>query len=270
MGRVKASTGQEPWTGCHQGLYKGADVDGAAWYVHVLVCLAFGKVIPIGHQVDHLDEDKHNNRLDNLIPRSKRDHAAKTRADNPQAGRALGLTLSGMFRLDAPVDHPNHGQAKTSTEWGEIFGTRPGQVSQAAGKGHRLLRKYTLSCVEAEIHEGEREMTSAVMSSDGSPLPFTVSSYGRFWAPRARKWVEPRGYEGQVQIGDRRIAVYVLVHLAATGLMEPPIGPDGKRMTVDHVDKRRGTTEFQRRWPHRADNLRWATAPEQNANRDAL
>jgi len=53
-------------------------------YVHQLICMAFLGFIPDGHRLecDHIDNDKANNRLDNLRLLSHRENSARYHDDN--------------------------------------------------------------------------------------------------------------------------------------------------------------------------------------------
>lgn len=54
------------------------------WLIHRLVYAAFVGVIPPKHQVHHVDGNKKNNRLENLMLLSTIEHCKETFANNPQ------------------------------------------------------------------------------------------------------------------------------------------------------------------------------------------
>lgn len=56
---------------------------GKAVYVHRLVWSTFNGDIPVGYEIDHLDDDKANNSLSNLSLKTRKENMDKMLASNP-------------------------------------------------------------------------------------------------------------------------------------------------------------------------------------------
>ncbi len=103
----------------------------------------------------------------------------------------------------------------------------------------------------------DEKLLENAVDIDGKLVTYRVSSLGRYFHPRSRKWLSLT----QVKLSGQDFFIHQLVLLAKDRLTKLPTGPDGSSLSVDHIDRRKG--EF----PHRVDNLRWATRKEQNLNR---
>jgi hypothetical protein len=59
------------------------------FYIHRLVWEAYNGIIPPHLEIDHSDEDKSNNRLDNLLLITRKGNMAKMRKSNPHVIKNL-------------------------------------------------------------------------------------------------------------------------------------------------------------------------------------
>jgi hypothetical protein len=249
MGRVKVG-GIRVTYGKEAGEYLAVKIDGMQFLVHVICALAFKlDKFKKDYQVDHFDEDKHNNKIENLIPCDPSDHRAKTRADNPDMGKKQGVTKSKMLEL---VESPRKdlvGQIKTTTEWVEELKISRSKIHHAVRLKCKVDRKHKFEVVVSELFKGEKAI-SHIIYVENKVVTYTVSTLGRFrfrqkWQMRER-----------VIIAGRSFYIYQLVLLAKTRLQTLPLD-----LTVDHINGR--DMEF----PHKMSNLRWATGSTQIQNR---
>jgi hypothetical protein len=254
-GRVKID-GLRVTYGFEAEEYLAVKIDGMKFYVQVLCALAF-KLSEFKHnyQVDHDDEDKHNNKLENLIPRDPKDHNHKTRRDNPNMATTAGKTISKMLKL---VESPRLeliGQVKFASEWAEELGIPRYMISCSVQMKCRADKKHRFEVVIDELLVGEDEITHSVYV-DNQLISYKVSTFGRYWS-RDRWHVCER-----VELSGFKWYIHQLVLLAKTQLTRIPTDEYGISKTVDHINGREGE------WPHRMTNLRWCSAAEQCQNRD--
>ncbi|EFI8509594.1 HNH endonuclease signature motif containing protein [Escherichia coli] len=52
--------------GSNCGKYLGTKIKGKGYYIHVIVWVMHNGPIPKGYQIDHLDHNRYNNRIENL------------------------------------------------------------------------------------------------------------------------------------------------------------------------------------------------------------
>jgi hypothetical protein len=251
MGRVKVG-GIRVTYGIDHGDYYVVTIDGMSFYVQVLCALAFKlSELKKDYQVDHLDEDKYNNKIENLIPRDPADHRAKTRADNPEMGKKSGMTRSKMLKLVASPRKDLVGQIKTTTEWAKELNISQIKIKNAVVQKGRADRKHKFEVVVGELFEGEKAI-SHIIYVGNRVVTYTVSTFGRYYC--RQKW---QIRDRQVMLSGQFFYIHQLVLLAKTRLQTLPLD-----LTVDHINGR--DIEF----PHKMSNLRWATASTQMQNRD--
>jgi hypothetical protein len=250
MGRVKIC-GIRVTYGSEMGGYLVVSIDGILFQVHVLCALAFKlDKFEKDYQVDHHDQDKHNNTIDNLIPRDPKDHHAKTRSDNPDMGKKMGITNSNMLKL---VESPRKdlvGQIKTTTEWAEELKIPTSKITNAVRTKCKADKKHKFEVVVSELFKGEKAISHIIYVGD-KVVTYTVSTLGRYFCKQ--KW---QTRNKQVMLAGQIFYIHQLVLLAKTRLQRLPTG-----LTVDHIHGR--DVEF----PHKMSNLRWATPSTQLQNR---
>jgi hypothetical protein len=250
MGRVKIG-GIRVTCGTETEKYLSVQIDGMSFFVHVLCALTFKlDKFKRDYQVDHLDEDKHNNKIENLIPRDPADHSRKTHADNPEMGKKSGMTRSKMLKL---VESPRKdliGQIKTTIEWAKELKLSSGKINCAARQKGKADKKHKFEVVVGELLKNEKAV-SHIIYIGNKVVTYTVSTFGRFYW--RQKW---QARDGQVKLAGQMFYIHQLVLLAKTRLQRLPVD-----LTVDHINGR--DMEF----PHKMSNLRWATHSTQTQNR---
>jgi hypothetical protein len=250
MGRVKMG-GIRATYGVENNEYLSVQIDGMSFKVHVLCALAFKlDKFKKDYQVDHLDEDKHNNKIENLVPLDPADHCAKTRADNPEMGKKTGMTLSKMLKLIESPRKDIVGQIKTTTEWVKELKISVGKINGAVRNKGKADGKHKFEVVIGELFKGEKAI-SHIIYVGVQVVTYTVSTFGRFYL--RQKW---QTRERQVTLAGHKFYLHQLVLLAKTRLQTLPLD-----LTVDHINGR--DIEF----PHKMSNLRWATRSTQVQNR---
>jgi hypothetical protein len=249
MGRVKIK-GIRATYGSELGEYLVVQIDRIPFLVHVLCALAFKlDKFKKDYQVDHLDEDKHNNKIENLFPCDPADHRAKTRADNPEMGKKSGMTRSRMLKLVESPCKDLVGQIKTTTEWAKCLQISSKKIKAAWHQKCKADKKHKFEVVVSELFEGEKAI-SHIIYVGVQVVAYTVSTFGRYFCKQ--KWQK----RDRVVLAGQFFFVHQLVLLAKTRLQTIPLD-----LTVDHINGR--DIEF----PHKMSNLRWATPSTQNHNR---
>jgi hypothetical protein len=235
-------------------------IDRTVWSVHILVALVFTlDKIEEGDQIDHVDGNTLNNWACNLIPRDVQSHVAKTAADNPTARAKMALSQSQTIRLVSSTTKATLvGLEKPTSEWSGLLGIGRSEISGSLRRGKVLHEDHKFEYVVEPLLEGETEFENSVCpgNDDTVLVKYKVTSLGRIWRPRSLTWESGRC---QIVLGKKVWTLPQLILLAKNGEKRVPDG-----MTVDHINGREGE------WPHRMDNLRWATRAEQNQNRDCL
>jgi hypothetical protein len=253
-GRVKIG-GKRVTSGFDFDVYLAAKIDGIYFKMHVLVVLAF-KIDEYheGFQIHHIDENKHNNRLENLKPCSIGDHVKQTRIDNPDQNKKISHAMSQLLKLTESTTHSALvGQEKLCAEWSQLLGISRAAINNATRTNAYANRKHKFSKVESLLLEGETEIEHSIYTADGTFTSYKVTTFGRFWSDKAHRWTS---VSGQIACGGRFWYIHQLVLMAKTKVTSIP-----EDMTVDHIHGR------DHEWPHRMENLRWADYKLQNQNR---
>jgi hypothetical protein len=63
-------------------------------YAHIFIYECFNEIVENKYEIDHIDNNKLNNKLDNLQSLSMIDHHKKTTENNPDTGKKVGIKLS--------------------------------------------------------------------------------------------------------------------------------------------------------------------------------
>jgi hypothetical protein len=249
MGRVKIG-GIRPTYGQGTGEYLSVQINRMQFKVHILCALAFKlSEFKQNYQVDHHDEDKHNNKIENLIPRDPQDHAKKTRATNPEMGKKMGMTNSKMLKLVETPRKDLIGQIKTTTEWIKELKISRDKINGAVHRKGKADGKHKFEVVVSELFKGEKAISHTIYV-EGEIVTYRVSTFGRYFCKQ--KWQTRE----RVTIAGKLFYIHQLVLLAKTRLQILPID-----LTVDHINGR------DVKFPHKMSNLRWATPSTQTQNR---
>jgi hypothetical protein len=242
--------------------------------------MTFGaREIPEDFDINHgPDATKSNNCIENLTPVSKAEHVGITRNDNPEmvGKRALSLARLVMLKWTAREDMREHvGKTVTTRAFATLLASHDAsndelsnitnKVSANAWLNKKKLeskkepKNKTEGCIFVNVADkllnGEEDKEGSILI-DGEKHSFTVTSFGRYKCPKGHKYVETP----YIQLAGKNHSIYFLVMLAYSGLSARP-ERDGKKLTVDHINGR------DMPFPHRIENLRWATCAEQMANR---
>ena len=249
-----------------QGYYSKR-IEDVPWKIAHLVALAFGLSVRPGDEIDHIDNDRSNNRLDNLQPLDKKEHAKKTPHRTPETIQKLAESKSRLFHVISSTRHPELvGKDILSCHLWPKLGLKgsialincatknDGQANPVATTGGCVV----IHAKQDVLLEGEYEIPGNILI-DGQLEPYVVTNFGRFKRRQTLSFVNK---VGQVGIAGKQRLISHLVLLAKEGLTEVPYR-GGELLTADHIHGR------DHEFPNRIENLRWATKAEQMANRCA-
>jgi len=215
--------------------YSRCQAEGKLISVHILVALAFLDPKPSAtHTVDHIDQDRSNNRVENLRWATKVEQA-----NNRDFRNAKNNTQS------KPVEHWNGHEWQLFPSAGELcrhLGVGISTVLHFATNGGR---KYKMRW--AKVTDESNFSNESWKTIDG----IAISDHGRCKHRDGRPFLpKPQTGNGYCFKGMRRI--HDLVLRAFVGAPPSPLH------TVDHIDRVKSNNHVS--------NLRWATKKEQIAN----
>lgn len=241
--------------------YRTVHIQGVQWLVHRLVMHAFHgpPQDQLEWQVNHLDGNKTNNRLDNLEYVS------------PKQNMRHAFDYLPRQRTGAKHSMPVSCRAAGSNSWlsfasmrqaANAVGISPQSVSRSCSQG-TLVKGYECQLVAATeyVVEGE-EWRQMIDPKTGCPVPGrTVSSLGRFKTKSSRVSEGYRRKDGYcttpICLDSEPRARNVLVHtLVARAFLGPPPSPEHTQ--VNHRDGNKSNNTVA--------NLEYAT-PAQNIAR---
>ena len=255
-GRLQRQNGTLTWGSRHPSGYFLASIGGKQWFVHRLVMHAFR--CPPGNQlawqVNHIDGNKSNNRLENL-------QYATPMQNIHHAFNKLPRSCGGV-RHSIPVSC----RAVTSKSWtyyasvseaAKALGISACSVSKSCAR-RTAVKGYHCQLVAAEDSQLEAEEWRHVMDpKSGCPVPGRmVSSLGRLESRTAKIFTGYRREDGycQTTLRTNSQAQTVLIHqLVARAFLGPP--PSPRHTQVNHKDGNRSNNS--------AGNLEYVT-PAQN------
>jgi len=238
LGRFKSTRGVISTPKPQKDGYVRVQVNGKLHRIHVLMATAFA--LPKRDdqdEVDHIDNNPSNNRLENLRWASRSEQVKhsyatnKNRASNPVEGRKLGA--------EAWVPYASSMEAARSLglKQGHISGCCRGVCKQTAGYEFRYGEAKEVAVLEGEVW---KPYESAWVSSLGR----FKSSRGVVSTPKPKQ----SGYV-QVQINGKNHHIHRIMAIA----FDIPKRDD--QNTVDHIDGNPSN--------NRLENLRWASRSEQ-------
>jgi len=135
--------------------YRRFQVTGRKWLEHVLVWyLHYGK-IPKGYELDHINGDRSDNRLDNLrlVTRSENSMNSKIFSNSKLGSRGVCLCLkSGKYKASITKNYKAHHLGTFDTKERSQGGTSSRRVSLVwrvpeGGLIWELMQKYILSWI---------------------------------------------------------------------------------------------------------------------------
>ena len=221
----------------------------AQYSAHRLIWEAFNGLIPAGMQIDHINGDKRDDSLANLQLVSPSQHAVKTRLDNP--GMVIATVQHKMMKVmrigkDGTKMFASQCEAARETPgaWQQhISKCIAGEISVHAGYVWRRVANEDTDDGNDWVSLRDAHLKGLQVSRQGlvrkrNSVPFSGALIGAYYVVRFR---------------NKAHRVHRLVCLAFHGY------PGCSELTVDHIDRNPLNNH--------ADNLRWATAIQQAANK---
>jgi len=222
--------------------------------LHKFVWECFGRNIPGGHHVDHINGNKEDNSLSNLQCLSPQAHGLKTAQDNPGRGvkialaRRIPITRTAVTGEVVRYASLKEGVADTPrSSWTGIS-----KASRSNGKvthaGYKWAQAQAPTCDVDEVWASPREVKWR---------PLTVSSSGQVKLPKGPTTFGHDDGKGYLRVGHKRQKLYVHTLVCATFLGAKP----DSDASVDHIDRCISNNHLS--------NLRWASKKEQAGNTKA-
>lgn len=220
-------------------------------YHHVFVYECFNGIIPSEYDIDHIDGNSTNNKLENLQLLTRKQHSQKTLKQNPNRGKLAGKKTAMQI-----VAYNLQSEEKT------IFAS----IQEAA----RLITKATATKICAVL-KGRRSSHAGfhfkyinkmeILQDEIWACPINtlyrgieVSNFGRV---KSKRGIISFGNDNHddykyITVNHRCVRVHVIVCEVFNGFK-----PTNK-YNVDHIDRNRNNNKH--------DNLRWVTQREQMLN----
>ena len=221
---------------------------------HIIVYECFKGIVKKGYEIDHIDGNKLNNKLENLQSLKAADHHKKTSRDNPDTGRKVGIKLSKAIvaiNIETKKETLYTSLTEASLAIPGSTITKICSVLQSRRKSHQ---GYTF------IYHKADDIDDEIWVCLLNPLykGIEVSSLGRVKTKRGNiSYGVLHNTYMRVSVSQNNVPKSVFVHRL---ICEAFLGfqPD-MTYTVDHIDKNRINNNVY--------NLRWATRTEQALNR---
>jgi hypothetical protein len=230
--------------------------------------------------VDHItpgEESKGDNSIGNLQVLDRSEHNKKTSATTDLNAHAA-IMRAGVVTCTGSTDESivKIGTRRTTYEFGLKIGSGSAKITACAnnnknnpGEPYRMHHGdfsasfvWDKSPIEDQLIKGDvnEEIVPGKVKIDGVKYPFEMTTFGRF-VNRALNKIQffPTG----VKIEGKKKLIHELMLLTkkykGKVIFEPPFEPKKKKIpqTVNHIDGREG------QFPHRLENLEWATKAEQ-------
>lgn len=228
-----------------QRWYKNAKIGGKFTYEHIFLYECFHQVDATGTEIDHINNDHEDDRVQNLQRLTKRDHKRKTTASKE------GETAKKIARTQG-----RPGVARNPTTGKEVkfesINDLANKIGNSHSNVHRFLRDPTSSPPSgfAEIRfDTPKSIDGEVWRTHPTLSYLSISNHGRV-CNRGRVTDGTTNVAGYKEYSGKRVHV-----LVAEAFLRPK--PSAKH-SVDHVDRDRTNNHIS--------NLRWATNSEQVMN----
>jgi hypothetical protein len=222
---------------------------------HVFIYECFQGLVPKGHEIDHIDNNKTNNKLSNLQCLSVNEHHKKTAKDNPGTGQKTKVKLSKpiiAINIKSKEETKYSSLTEASNNLPGTTITKICSVLQGRRKSHQ---GYTFKYQEINEHIEDEIWVCLI-----NPLfkGIEVSNLGRV---KGKKGIITTGnYHGgymRVSVSQENIKKCVFVHQLVCEAFNGK-NPNPDENTVDHIDRNRNN--------NKTSNLRWASRYEQRLN----
>jgi hypothetical protein len=231
--------------------------DGIKYYKlrHGFVYECFNGHVPEGHEIDHIDNNKNNNKLSNLQCLSINEHHMKTVKDCPNVGQrvkgklskpiiAINIKTKGETKYNSLTDASNNLPGTTITKICSVV--------QGKRKSHQ---GYTFKYQETNEYIQDEVWVCLI-----NPLykGIEVSNLGRVKGKRGliTKGNNHGGYK-RISVSQENNKKCVFVHQLVCEAFNGK-NPNVDDNTVDHIDRNKSNNQ--------ATNLRWASRYEQRLN----
>jgi hypothetical protein len=221
---------------------------------HVFVYECFKGVVQDGYEIDHIDNNKLNNRLDNLQALTVAEHHKKTRNENPDTGKKTGLKLAkAVIAINIKTKEETTYASLTEASL-DIPGSTATKICMVLKGTRKSHQGYTFRYKETDDFI-EDEIWVCLLN----PLfkGIEVSNLGRIKSKRdIITYGKIHNTYMRVSVTQNQKAKMVFVHRLVCEAFHGP-HPD-PTYTVDHIDRNRINND--------ATNLRWASKSEQRRN----
>lgn len=223
--------------------YKEVRIRSKQTYEHIFMYECFHGVDATGTQIDHINGDHTDDRIQNLQRLTVRDHARKTSATHDgETAQKIGKTLGRSGTARNP-DTCKTIEFESVADLARKLQNHPANIRRFLRTGKSPPHGFS------EIVFNQSELLHGEMWKKHPTLSIVVSNHGRVKHDHRITYGsnDTGGY--RVYNGKR---VHVLVIETFIGMRPSDLH------TVDHIDRNRNNNHI--------DNLRWATPSEQSMN----
>jgi hypothetical protein len=222
--------------------YEELKIVGKTTYTHIFKYECFHQVDATGYEIDHINNNHTDDRIENLQRLTRLDHHRKTTA---QHNGNTALKISKTQGVSGIARNPQTNE--------EISFTSITELSKRLPNIHRFLKtgKYPPNGFSEITFHNDEEYIDGEIWQFHPHHGFEVSNHGRI-KNRRRITRGTEGVGGYMMYSGKRVHV-----LVAETFLGPKPSPEH---TVDHIDR-----DIKN---NRVYNLRWASRHEQLMNRD--
>lgn len=220
--------------------------------LHIFVYECFNRIIVDTDKfdIDHIDEDKYNNKISNLQKLTRKQHAKKTNnRNNSKAAKSMSKTVI-RYKIDENGDKYDVKEYISLTNAAKDMNGSIGNIWACIKNKQKISYGYKWKYGKQPDLPGEIWKTIDDKKFKGVQF----SNKGRITTKTGLKTFGTTNKSGYytIQINRNNYKVHRLICLAFLGP-----APTEKH-TVDHLDRNRGNNKIE--------NLRWATQKEQMSN----
>ena len=219
--------------------------------LHRFIYECYNGKIPETYQIDHINDNKLDNSLNNLQSLNPKDHNLKTMTD--EIRKKQGKTISKLILLEKLNETHDviESNIYISSELAIKFNRSISSIYRLI-KDNKIYQNYRISYKKDMIEEEIWKNIDNVQF-----IGYKFSNLGRIKNTQNRITYGTHHTTGymSIHLNHKKYNVHYLICLAFHG---NPTGIYGKDITVDHID--------QDKKNNKSNNLRWATYTEQATN----